>query len=36
LFLTHRGKGFYIGIELVTDREKKIPATAEAIQIKLK
>ncbi|XP_028414643.1 ethanolamine-phosphate phospho-lyase-like isoform X1 [Dendronephthya gigantea] len=31
-----RGKGFYIGIELVTDRDKRIPATAEALQVKTK
>ncbi|CAB4018494.1 5-phosphohydroxy-L-lysine phospho-lyase [Paramuricea clavata] len=31
-----RGKGLFIGIELVTDEEKRIPAKTEALQVKLK
>ena len=34
--LFSRGRGFFIGIELVTDRENRTPATVESALVKHK
>lgn len=33
MFISLRGVGLFVGIELVTDREKKTPATKTAAQV---